>query len=392
MSKYGEVFESIAPNFKDIMSDLILNDPINSKSHDEGNYDVDRMDYLLRDALYGGKKLESYTHEQYKRKYARIDNNGDVMKNADGSIVLSDEKSNENKIPIDVYGRKSLEAIENFLELRVQVYKNIYFSGETQVSDFLVGKFVEYVIEHEDPAKELKTFIDHLKTQDVNIDLQEFLIWDDIRLKSNCIEIGESSKNVHTREFAGMVIPNLEALMYITYSHLDMRNQSTNLSEYDYKFIKKIKELIESNSNLSLMLKDKDYYRKNCFICTDNEKIEHIKSKFGNKVSYKDATVKAYKSSIPIYIEDKNGNVYALHEHPEKKCDWENRKETVNVAFVAIPCLKIQGLSDKEINEIKETFQDQGMQNINKNNNSKEPKINMSPVRVDSNIEDYFCI
>ena len=60
--------------------------------------------------------------------------------------------------------------------------------------------------------------------------MQEFLIWDDIRLKSNCIEIGESSKNVHTREFAGMVIPNLEALMYITYSHLDMRNQSTNLS------------------------------------------------------------------------------------------------------------------------------------------------------------------
>ena len=189
-----------------------------------------------------------------------------------------------------------------------------------------------------------------------------------------------------------MIIPNLEALMYITYSHLDLKNQRENLNEYDNKFIEKIKDLIQSDSDLSLMLKDKDYYDKNCLICTDNDKIERIRSKFGDKVLYRETTVRAYNLTIPLYIEDKNGNVFMLHEHPERACDWNNRKETVKVLFVSIPELKMQGLSDKEIDEIKEAFQEQEMPNIDTMNKSNKRKINMSLVRADSKIEDYFCI
>lgn len=399
MNKYGKVFESIDPNFKNIMIDLITNDTLNSKSHDEGNYDVDRLDYILRDALYAGERLENYTHEQYKRKYARIDENGEVMKNVDGSIMLvNDENSDVSKTPIDVYGRKSLEPIEIFLERRVQAYKNIYFSDKIQVSDSLVGIFIKYAIEHgqEEYANELKTFINLLKNQDVNVDIKELLKWEDIRFYSNCINIGENSKNPHLRSLAAMVIPNLQALMNVTFWHLDLKNERANnfanLSEYDMAFINKIKELIYSDSDLAKMLKDKEYYKKNCLICNDRKKIDIIKQKFGDKVMHLEATVRGYKKDIPIYVEDINGRVFMLHEHPERNCDWENRKETVNVAFVAIPILKLQGLSDEEINEIIKVFQEQETPDIGAKSNSTNRKINMSPVKTGSRIEEYFCI
>lgn len=391
MSKYGEVFKAISPNFKEVMSDLISNDPLNSKSHDEGNYDVDRMDYLLRDALYSGEKLENYTHEQYERKYAKIDENGNIIKNTDNSVIIVDESSKESKIPIDVYEQSSLKAIEQFLERRVQAYKNMYFSGKTQVSDYLVGKFVDYAISHEDSANELKIFMEHLKERGVDTDLQEFLSWEDIKFYNNCIKVGENSKNKYIRDFAGMIIPDLKALMNVTYSHLDLKNKRDNLNEDDEKFIQKIKYLIENDSDLSKMLKDENYYDRNCLICTNNEKIEQIRKKFGDNVMFKEITVKGYKSTIPVYIKDKNGRVFMLNEHPEKSCDWENRKETVRVAFVAIPILKMRGLNDKEINEIKAVFQGQEDPNIIKNSSNKMKKVNMSLVRADTKMEDYFC-
>lgn len=373
---------------------MITEDVLNSKSHDEGNYDVDRLDYILRDHTYNGTRIENYSHEQYTRKFAKLDKDGNIIKNDDGSIVLLEAQEEQGSIPkkqIDVYENSSLNTIENFLETRVQAYKNMYYSEPIQVRDSLVGIFVNCVLqEKDDVAKELKDFIRELKEKDTQIDLSKYLKWDDIRFYTNCLDIAENSNNQNIRDFSGVVIPNLLKLMVLTFSYLDLKtaraNKYSNVGEYDKNFIKRIKGLIYSDSDVSKMLKNRDYYKENCFRSYDAKNIEELKKHFGDAIQYSNATVWAYKSNTPIYVKDKNGKVFALHEHPDRACDWEKRREDMSVAFVAKPFLKLQGYNDEQIQEIIRNFSVEFTDSCSE----VKKKINMSPIKVDSKLDEYF--
>lgn len=372
---------------------------MNLKPHDEGNYDVDRLDYILRDYLYNGIRLENYSHEQFKRRFAKVDENGKIIKNEDGSIeILSEEEENKDiqRKRIDVYENTSLKPIEQFLEMRVQAYKNMYFHSSVQVLDSLVGLFVINALNQkgDNTAKELKEFIKQLKEKDTEIDIQEYLGWDDIRFYKNCIEIAENSSNKNLRDFAGLIIPNLPSLMNLTFSHLDLKNARKNnyknISEEEKAFVKKIKEIVYSNTHLSKILKDKEYYKKNIFVCDNEEEITKIREQLGDRVSFSTANVKGYTNDMPIYIKDKKGKVFALEEHPERSCDWLNRKEIINVAFAVIPLLKMQGYTDKQIEKIGSYFN--GKQQEKSNIIQKGEKVNMSPLKTGSKMEEYFEI
>ena len=378
---------------------MLSKDVLNLKPHDEGNYDVDRLDYILRDALYSGEMLLDYSHEQYTRVFAKLDKDGNIMKNEDGSIVLVSNEaiSEEPKKENDVYDNYSITAIEKFLEKRVQAYKNIYFSKTIQVQDSLVGVFVNDVLNNtsDNAGKDLKEFIKNIKEKDIDLDLEEYLKWDDIRFFTNCFEIAENSNNKDLRDFSGMIIPNIKSLMNLTFSHLNLRNARENnyatLRQEDKDFVHKIKDIIYSDTGVSQMLKDEEYYKKNRFICVDEEKISELKERFGDTILYSEATVYGYKKSIPIYIKDKTGKVFMLHEHPEKSCDWEKRNEKIEVAFTAIPKLRLQGLTDEEIDEIKEEFEYEIPDSVIINKDKRQ-KVNMSPIQTHKRMEDYFEI
>lgn len=389
MRKYGDVLKSIHPEFKKILEDLINNNPLNFESHDEGNYDVDRMDYLLRDALYRGKQLEGYTHEQYHSIFVAADKDGSLIKSDDGSLMTKFDENVYAKKKVDVYPYKSLKPIEQFLERRVETYKDVYFSDKTQVSDFFEGKFINYIADGNfgNEGKELRMFINQLRKDGVNIDLNEFLKWDDIKFYNCCMDVGEHSNNENLRNFAGMVIPHLRPLMNLTYSHLDLKNAKkdkyNNLSEEDKAFISKIKDLIGSNDGLGRMLKEPNYYENNCLTCSNEEKIKRLKNELGDDIYYADATVYGYKNKVPVYVQAKDGKVYELNEHPERSCDWSERKEKISVAFCAIPQLKLDGMSDERIDKIKKAF-------CNHENPDVERK--QDTVIARDAMEDYFDI
>ncbi len=318
------------------------------------------------------------------------------MRNDDGSIILVDENTAISKKQIDVYENSSLSIIENFLERRVQAYKDGYFSKRIQVKDSLVGIFVQNVLNGKSDdgvAEELKSFIQQLKEKDVDIDLDEYLKWDDIRFYCNCFEVAQSSNNQNMRDFSGMIIPNLQSLMSLIYSHLNLK--SAREWKFDYltpehkDFIHKIKDLIYGDTHLSRMLKDEGFYKRNCLISTNDNDIELLKKELGDTIFYSSATVYGYKKTMPIYIKDKDGRVFELHEHPERSCNWDERKEKMNVAFAAIPELKLQGVSDDEIERIKRYFLDN---DIDIRGTNERRQVNMSPVRVDTKIEEYFDI
>ena len=376
------------------MEEVISNDPLNFISHDEGNYDVDRMDYLLRDYLYKGDFFDNYTHEQYEKIDVCIDENGDVVKGPDGNLLLASDNKDGKYLTkkIDIYPFSSLKQIEAFLERRVQAYKDMYFSETTQVSDYFEGNFINRVAEDKKnygKAEELKQFIYDLRKYGVDIDLNEFLKWDDIRFYDCCIDVGELSDDENLRAYAGMIIPQLQALMNLTYSHLDLKNAKEkgfkNIAEEDKAFIKRIKALIESNEGMGRILKTPNYYKNNCLISSDTNKINEIKKNFGDKVFYANATVYGYKDKVPVYIKNEDGGVYDLDEHPNRNCDWDERKEKISVAFCAIPQLKLHGLKNEEINEIKSMFTGQS-------NPSVDEKSKCNQIRPRNSMDRYFDI
>ena len=77
--------------------------------------------------------------------------------------------------------------------------------------------------------------------------------------------------------------------------------------------------------------------------------------------------------------------MFSLDKHPERRYNYEELKFTVEVAFYLIPELKKNGFSDEEIKRIKEALGEQ-----KNTEESKSTKFSMSPIRVDTKMEDIF--
>lgn len=386
-----EVLRSISPNLRDVIETIYREDTLHMEPHDEGNYDVDRMDYVLRDSTYNGDRVVGYSNEPYSKVSVCIDEKGNVIKNKDGSIQIKDN-GNVSAEQIDVYEYSSLKPIENFLKRRENLYKRIYFSKTTQVRDSIAGDLGRCITlgKTGKEAEELKNFLKDIKEKDVQIDLNEYLEWDDIKFYNNCLDIAEKCDNEAMKDIALMTIPTLDALINLTFSHLDLKNVKKisykNLSREDKEFVRRVKGLIIKDTDVCKKLRDREFYYKNRLICTDDEKIKQLRDKLGNKIEYSSACICAYKSNMPIYIKDESGKIYMLHEHPKRSIEWNNRKENLNVAFATIPKLKLDGYSDGEIEEIKSVFDPEQDPTMAGND------VNMRICKVGNNIEEYFDI
>lgn len=77
--------------------------------------------------------------------------------------------------------------------------------------------------------------------------------------------------------------------------------------------------------------------------------------------------------------------MFSLDKHPERRYNYEELKFPVEVAFYLIPELKKNGFSDEEIKRIKEALGEQ-----KNTEESKSTKFSMSPIRVDTKMEDIF--
>lgn len=385
------ILKNIDSKLPEILKESLNFDILNSKAHDESNFDVDRLDYLNRDALYLGKKIH-LSNEPYKILYAETDLNGNIKKNPDGSIVISNN-SNSPRKRIDVYECESLSKIELFLKERVKAYKNIYYSEETQVRDSSVGLFVNSILEKKTEGfNEFKDFIEHLKNSSYKeINLDEYLSWNDFKFYKNCIEVAQDSDNKNFTDFASIIIPPLDNLMTFTHQSLQLNNNSIKtLTDDEIEFILKIKELINTNSELSQNLKNKNFFYSNAYFYNPSQTSDDLLKKYGSIIHTSSATVTGYNSSEPIYIKDSDGKIYSLDEHPKRSVNWKKSNETVNVTFILLPELREKGLDDYTIKNI--------LNNLEKGNKKEgsytEPteynQLNLSPLQTGHSMRKIF--
>lgn len=371
------VLLSISPELPSILAELYEKDFLNFKNHDESSYDVDRMDYLSRDSLYLGYNLNLPT-QNYESICVETDENNIPICNSDNSI----KTNNLGKTYIDVYDFSSLPEIEKALLLREDRYKDVYMSKYVHSAERCISRFLEAFLSSpsEYAGSDFKEFLTYLKSTEVeDIDLDKFIEFDEIQLYSKLLNIAEKHENTNIQLLATMIIPNMDAFLNLLYSHLKVHSDKKDFTESDKEFLKRIKQLIKSDSTLACNLKDKDFLDKNTLVFPEDVEFPYDEALLTDRK----IKIKSYKKSEPIYIKDNTGKIFELSNHPNRSYDWANKESYLHLRFAHIPYLRYKGLSEEEIEHLK---------SISKTNDIPKlgPDVNMSTLSLGHSMEDVF--
>lgn len=378
------VFHSISPYLSNVINELYENDILNFKEHDESSYDVDRLDYLNRDSLYLGFKTELPTIT-YNSVCVNISKDNIPKRNKDNSI----SESTNGESYIDVYDFSNLKDIEESLLLREKRYTNLYVSSLVQSNESSISNFLNiFSCMNSEYGKNLRDYLTDLRTKDSkDLDLNKFKHFDEITLYSELIDVAEHAENDTFQDLAALIIPNMSALLTLTYSYLNMHDKKQTYSEYDKNFLRKLKGLIKSDSSLANKLKDKNYITNNIiFLPEDTPFLDSSEKELINTYDW---SIRSYKKKEPIYIRDVNGKIFELSEHPNKSCDWDKREIPLHYSYVHIPNLRYNGVSEDLIDKLKR-FYSTNSSNIGVNKEKTHIDVNMQPLQVGHNIEDCF--
>ena len=380
-SNIQKVYKSISPDLLNVMNKLYNEDILNFKQHDESNYDVDRLDYLLRDNFYLGLANDLST-QKYSSIPILTDENGKPKLNSDSSIC----ESSDGKTFIDVYDFDVLPEIEKILQLRKNCYKDIYLSPNTHIYETCIESFINSFLESESQVGiNLKNLLLKMKSGNTDtINLKDYINFDEIVLYSELLDIAELHENPNIRDLAIMIIPNIDSFLTLIYSHLNLYNSDNQYTDYDKNLLKKIKSIISSDSELFEKLSNKDFAFSNTLILPDD-----YPENSDIPLNIQKSKIKAYKTKEPIFIRDSSGKIFELSNHPNRTCDWANEYCELNLKFAFIPYLKFKGIPDNRINELssqcKNAIMIKKQYEIPSNINHS-----LSPLKVHNKLEDKF--
>ena len=375
------IYSSISPSLHSIMNELYNSNILNFKQHDESNYDIDRLDYLSRDNLYLGFSPK-LTVQSYEIVPVSSNLDGSPKCNKDYSIC---EDLNGTSY-IDVYPFSSLFEIEKLLKLREQRYNDVYFSQNVCAYETCLKNFFDALSETDtNVGQYLKNIISLFKNNKIdNINLDDYLEFDEIRFYSEILEIAEFHEDKNIRDLATMIIPNMKSFLNLIYSHLNLYNKNTNYTNYERDLLKKIKRLILSDSVLANNLKNKNFTKNNILFLPEDFPFEEN----NHLINFQNSKIKSYKKDFPIYIRDENGNIFELSNHPNRTVDWNSKTTLLHSQFVFLPYLRFKGVPEKVILEL----QSKCLNPSTPFNQIKTvPNFNLSPLKVEHKIEDVFA-
>ena len=240
-------------------------------------------------------------------------------------------------------------------------------------------------------GEDLKNYLLHLSNASVeNIDLSEYISWDETRFYSELLDIAEHHEDDNIRAMATMLIPHMDAFLKLMYSHLNIHDRKSDEEKFtreELELLKKIKKLIKSDSELAHNIRNPNYAISN-IIFVPNGTI--VLSDSGKQLTQSCVSkVCAYKKSEPLYIRDESGKIFELAHHPNRHCDWDKKEIIDSYTFLVIPDLKLNGFSDDEISSYKKLLPTGNPQSIQ---GTKNISINMQPLQVGHKIEYEFEI
>ena len=336
------VLINISPDMPKILEDVLNNDYFGFKLLDEGNYDIDRFDYLPRDLAYEGYH-QSMSFKPFRLVAVDTETKNGVAslkKNPDNSIIVHEKSSNKPTTFIPVFDISSIFDIENFLNLRVTAYKESYFHPVTQIRDKAISTIINRAIEEKEPnGKNLQNFLSILKNtkNSDDIDIDDWLKWDDLSLYNELLDIAEFSNDKSLRDATSFAIPSLDQLLDISAKMLGLKNHSQPLTNEDKQFLKRLRNYISNKSELTEKLTDFNYWDKCIKFTCKPETIKKLKTDSSLPIQFYSHKVTGYNPKSPLYFKNFDGKIFAYDDIPNRPKKVSSSPVIIDVAFCLLP-------------------------------------------------------
>ena len=194
----------------------------------EGQFDVDRGDFLSRDSWAFGLK----------------DNNSDDITYLFQNITIQKIVADGKAKLIPVFSYECLSKIEKFLDARFNNYQRYYYSPSGKLFDYIYKEFAEDLLSSKEEYR-LKSFLKHnYNKRPEEIDLDEYLQYNDIEFLKGVLEVYDNTSNTDLKKLARICIPDDESY-YALYYGLMVTNEDLN-----------------EEGNITLSSKDKEFFHR----------------------------------------------------------------------------------------------------------------------------------
>lgn len=348
--------EAISPDLPNSMIEVEKRNFLGLNSLFEGQFDVDRADFVLRDMVFFGS-----TRNQEIRE---------IIEQLLCNFKLKQIEVDGKRRIVPVFDNSQMTNMERFLKIRNEGYKHIYYSDYGKRGEHIFRKFADELLET-DESYELKDYLGSLlEANPQSVDLQQYMKYDDIEYIRAIIEIYKNTKNERLKKLALCCIPKEEALDYLYYGAMVSveqvdENGNAILSEKDRKLFEDIIEIRKKVGNKDF---SEEYFQ--IIRCKSRQELSRYISEIKNITGINDeneldragvffdisqnSTYKAKKGE-EIYIEGQDGKVYEYSTHPERKQPIDNFENIILI----IDNDQISRVTDKDIDEqIRNVFQE----------------------------------
>ena len=249
-----DVLLSISPKLPNILKSLYEHDFLNFRLHDEGSFDVDRLDYMSRDSMYIGSPVNLKTLPYTSIPYF-----------------------SHTEPFTDVYSYYSLSDIESLLNLREYRYDTLYMSENEQASECIMNVFFkQFLSSNSNCGNNLRRFLTSFNSSRLdNISIEEFIKWDDIAIYKELLDIAQHHENENIRKLATLIIPRIDTFLNILYSMLGCKKGE--YSKEDTEFLAQLKAIISGNSELIADLSNPNFMSENMISLKPSPLLERLK-------------------------------------------------------------------------------------------------------------------
>lgn len=322
----NSALNKIYPNLVELMDEVEKKNFLGLNSLFEGQFDVDRADFLPRD--------------NYASTRKSIDISTLVTELFD-SIDIKKIEGKKKLLP--VFPESMLESIEKFLECRFSNYQYLYYSNEEKLYEHIFKEFATELLKSDEEFK-LKTYlVGNVNKKAEEIDLEEYLNYNDIEFFKGILDVYAKTKNERLRELASYCLPNKKMIRALYYGLLSSGEKTNEygyieLSENDIRFLKEIYKINLGDSKKLMM---QNFLVQRCDSSEElNDKLQNIKEKLklGSieelsqvGILYDISKNQLYKDKLgeEIYIQNDDGEIYTFDKHPKRKIQLKEFENSI---------------------------------------------------------------
>lgn len=353
-----EALNKIYPELPEILEKTTERNFLGLNRIFEGQFDLDRGDFLPRDSF--------HTNTNFKE-------NSTIVSELCNNMTLEKVTDNNGDTKIlPVFNEHQIGNLDTFFINRFNNYKNIYYNPKSIAYDYLFKAFAETLLNSQENYK-LKDFLLHnIGKGPEEIDLQEYIEFNDVEYLKGIIEVADKTKNPTLKKLATMSLPPINKIEEFYYGLMVSREQVDEdgnrkyTNESDEEFIRRLGDLPDSKAEYDqncLTLKNNNLQNINDVIQELKEVLE-INDKeleqlgifsWSNKIT-------SYKNKIgeETFVKGKDGKIYEYSVHPERRAPLQT--EDIHGFCVLIPILETNGYDKEQIQKVKEIIEENNKQ------------------------------